>query len=952
MVDETISHYVVVEKLGEGGMGAVYLAEDKKLKRKAVLKFLHPNVTSDKNALERFEREAQAAAALNHPNIVTIYEIDQYEGQTFIAMEYMDGHSLREEISKGPMEINRIVEIARQLCEGLGEAHGKHIIHRDIKPANVFLTSQGVVKILDFGLAKLAGHTKLTKSGTTFGTVAYMSPEQTRGTDIDHRTDIWSLGVVLYEMATGRLPFKGEYEQAVVYSILHLEPEPMKNIQPDVLEGMQTIVDKALCKDVATRYQTADDLHADLVGLKQGISPIPARRPLKKRIFSRKGILAGAALLVLIAITGFLFKYFLKTDFDIAGPSIKGTPSISIMNFTHISPDEESKGLSKALRSWLNTTFYHVRELTVYDIQSEDTDLKRFKNMAEDLGVNTILTGEIAKLGDAFRVDFKLIDIKKDSLLYAGFVKESDKEELVYQIAADVIKKIIYDFPDEGLLRLSDFTTSSFDAYRYYLESMTYSHSYHWESAIECLQKALSYDSTFAMAYCEMGRMCAVSGRSWEETDRLFQKALRHSVNVSEREQLIIKTLVYAFSEGGQKYRYYLSELGKKYPFAFAVAALVAEEYQTDRKWEECIRYNKKWAELTNTFQPYYLIMLGFYELGKLDSAQVYTEKVIRRFPNHPVGFLYRFRLNLLEGNYEQAILDVKKIFKKRNDVENYFIGLTHFFADRLDSARFYLQKSSLSQSYVLTGGYSRASDLMRDETQLKNPRTIFDKLVLSDLAGDKERARGLCEELLSMGYFESYIPQFKHPISIARNFVYLRIPTAYFEGKMDEALQLCQQLEDIIKKHELGKQYLLQSTFWRAHIMFHLNRFEEAAEYYDTLLQEEDRKSFFRYRFAKCLYDLEKYAEAKNILLNLQKVDDVWPMPTDIMYDWEKIGFYYYYPRIYYLLGLVNEELGEKEEAMEAYRKFLDIWKEADEDLPELIDAKERLERLNGQSV
>lgn len=268
-----ISHYKILGKIGAGGMGVVYKAEDTKLKRSVALKFLPLHLTQDPSAKQRFVYEAQAASALDHSNICTIYEIDETkDGQMFIAMSCYEGETVKRKIERGPLELTEAIDIAIQVGEGLKEAHETGIVHRDIKPGNIIVTTKGQVKVMDFGLAKLMGQTRLTKTGATLGTVAYMSPEQARGQDVDDRTDTWSLGVVLYEMITGNLPFKGEYEQVVIYSILNEEPEAIMSLRPDAPPELDRIVGKSLTKGRGDRYQRVDEMLYDLRQLKGELS--------------------------------------------------------------------------------------------------------------------------------------------------------------------------------------------------------------------------------------------------------------------------------------------------------------------------------------------------------------------------------------------------------------------------------------------------------------------------------------------------------------------------------------------------------------------------------------------------------------------------------------------------------------------------------------------------------
>jgi eukaryotic-like serine/threonine-protein kinase len=313
MIGKVVSHYKILEHLGGGGMGVVYKAEDTKLRRTVALKFLPPALTTDPEAKERFIHEAQAASALQHGNICVVYDVDETsDGQMFISMEYLEGETLKKRIERGPLKIEEALEIAIQVSRGLAKAHEHGIVHRDIKPANIMITSDGVVKIVDFGLAKLSGRTMLTKAGSTLGTAAYMSPEQARGEAADHRTDVWSLGVVLYEMLTGRRPFEAEYENALLYSILNKEPASLRQALPSAPPELQQISQRALHKDAGARYSSASAMLRDLERYRENLRTPASGSPVLPSLLRRmrKPRVAVPAALIVLALCSLAFWFF------------------------------------------------------------------------------------------------------------------------------------------------------------------------------------------------------------------------------------------------------------------------------------------------------------------------------------------------------------------------------------------------------------------------------------------------------------------------------------------------------------------------------------------------------------------------------------------------------------------------------------------------------------------
>jgi len=493
MIGTTISHYKIIKKLGEGGMGIVYLAEDMKLKREVAIKFLPRYISSNEEERKRFEIEAQAAASLNHPNISTIHSIEETDENVFIVMEYIDGEELKDKIKTGPSSVDEAINVAIQIAEGLDAAHKKSIVHRDIKSGNIMITKSGKVKIMDFGLAKVGQGTLVTKVGTTVGTIAYMSPEQARSESINHRTDIWSMGVILYEMLTGKLPYHGDFEQAIIYSILNEEPESISSIRNDIPIKLEQIIQKMLSKNPNLRFQSADELLKEF-----------------RELQNKTGVQA-------------------KSEID---------KTIAVLPFENISPDKETDYFADGLTEELIINLSRIKEVRVV----ARTNSMRFKGTNKDistigreLGVRYIMAGSVRKFKDDLRISVQMIEVNKGIQLWGETYKGKladifDIQEKVSKEIADAMMLKLSPVEKVELTKKPTLNAEAFDCYlrgRNFLLNRTKNNL---DFAILLFQKAVELDSRFASAYAGLGEAYGAMYRDFDRQETWLDKALEVSL--------------------------------------------------------------------------------------------------------------------------------------------------------------------------------------------------------------------------------------------------------------------------------------------------------------------------------------------------------------------------------------------------------------------------------------
>jgi len=601
MVGKIISHYKIIEKLGEGGMGVVYKAEDSKLKRTVALKFLPPDLTRDPEAKERFIREAQAAASLEHNNICSIYQINETEdGQLFIVMACYEGQTLKDKIVGAhydapgrPIPKDQAIGIAIQISEGLTKAHEKGIVHRDIKPANILITDDGIVKILDFGLAKLAGQAQLTKDSSTLGTVAYMFPEQAKGEDVDHRTDIWSLGVVLYEMLTGELPFKGDYEQAVIYSILNEEPKPIENAPPN----LQPIIRKTLQKNSDNRYQNLNTLIEDL------------NRPHIEELYGEKC-----------------------------------KKSIIVLPFTNMSPDPEQEYFNDGLTEEIITDLSSINDLLVISRSSAMTfkgTNKKIKEIANEVNVRYVLEGSVRKAGNNLRITAQLIDANTDTHLWAE--KYSGTLDEIFDIQEKVSRTIVDSLqlklsPEEDA-KIIDKPVDNVHAYECYLRARQ--GFWKWDEksldfAIQQLNNGIKIVGENAMLYAGLG----------------FVNFQIYNYGIKPQEKYLDKAVEYANK---------IFELEHDSPEGYRLLGFVA--IFRDNMKKSSFFMKKTLAIHPNDTEALVLYAISLVFFGKTEEARSQIERLLALDPLTWLNYLPLIFLHIMQGNYGSALEQCQKTY-------------------------------------------------------------------------------------------------------------------------------------------------------------------------------------------------------------------------------------------------------------------------------------------------
>jgi len=781
MIGKTISHYKIIGKIGAGGRGVVYKADDLDLNRTVALKFISPHLADNKEDLESLYREARSASKVNHHNITTIYEIGHSGKHDFIAMEYLDGETLKEKIKRESLQLEDILNISTEILNGIKIAHENNLIHRDIKAENVMITKSGVVKVMDFGLARSLERDDVTKVSTTLGTIAYMAPEQIEGSKVDQRSDIYSFGVVLYEMLTGGLPFVGEHEAATLYSIVNESIPDIIGIAPDSNKNLVAIIEKTLEKKPEHRYQNAAELLDDLKELRKGTTTHKFKRKPKFIKFIRdnldhKWVIGGVSLLLLL---GVLTLYFT----GIIDKSPSHVKSLAVLNFENMSQADDPNRLGQILQELIIADLSDIPHLKVFssqrlfDIQTQlgsenRTSIDRgiATNIAQKAGAEAMLTGNIIQRGINMILTSQLVNVEDGSIIKSHQVEGNDiyamVDDLTTQIQTNL--QLPEDKGDRVDIAVAEKTSSSVNAFQYYFVGVDYFNNSHFTEAIEQFQQAIAIDSTFSNAYYKLAMaqwwsQSELNDETIENAQRSLQKVLDGSWYRTTKEKLLaqgsLELTKQNFIEAEEIYLQLIEFIEDEKEAWYGLG----EAYFHGRQdFEKAAEAFERAIELDPGFTVAYRHIFDIYKYNEeYDSGIIRATQLIDDEPENVWGYIFLGQMFLAKEEFDRANQTFEEALEIDHDLPIIYQLLTKSFIELkqfeegisftnnvLDNIENAEKFNLLAKMYIGIRNYNRAIDtLERGMAAYPNSYSILVNLINTYLLnGNYQQAISQCQ--------------------------------------------------------------------------------------------------------------------------------------------------------------------------------------------------------------
>jgi len=976
--------FEVIEELGKGGMGKVYKVLDKEVNEKIALKLLKPEIATDEKTIERFRNELKFARKIGHPNVCRMYDLNR-EGDThYITMELVSGEDLKSTITRiGQFPVGKAISIAKQVCDGLAEAHRLGVVHRDLKPQNIMLDKEGNARIMDFGIARSLKAKGITGAGVMIGTPEYMSPEQVEVKDVDQRSDIYSLGVILYEMVTGRLPFEGETSIAIAMKHKSEAPQDPGKLNTQIPDELSRVILKCLEKDRERRYQSGGEVRSELEAIEKGMPTtervVPRRKPITSKeitvTFSIKKLFVPALAVLAIVVAVVIILQFLPQK------EIVKT-SVAVISFENQTGEKSYDYLQKAIPNLLITSLEQSKYLSVTtwermhdllkQIGKEDTETIESElgfELCRMEGVDAIVTGSFVKAGDVFATDVKVLDVKTKNLLKSAQSKGEGVGSILDKQIGELSKEISRGVGlseqkiEPAQLRIADMTTSSMEAYKYFLQGREEYEKFYYDDARKSLEKAVELDSEFAFAYRYLARALGVLGMS-KERNAANEKAKALAQKASEKERLYIE----ASYAGGDKQLSILQEMAEKYPKEKRVHYDLASYYASNEMFDKAIEEYEKALDLDPNY-GYALNSFAYMysDMGEYEKSIEYFKRYASVNPNdaNPVDSMAELYFRM--GRLDEAIAKYKEVLEIRPDFFQTYWRIGYIYALKEDYKQA-LEWCERDIAAAPTPGARRTGYFWKAVLHywLGNlDQSLNDSRILFELAEATGSSSGKSEAEVMRGFyyfdrgdFEQARKQFHlwHDIrsKSAGNELEFKIFFDIFlglldlkEGKIDSARSRVEEIEPKLPQVDpffknwlqLGYEILL------GEVLLEEGSHDQAIAHLEKAAPV-GRPPLIQYMFPYNLpFIKDVLARAYQKKGELDKA--IAEYERLVTFDPDAESRCLIHPIYHYRLAKLYEEKGWNGKAIEHYEKFLDFWKDADEVYPEPEDARKRLTTL-----